>query len=39
MKMKNSSHRYDINRPRPRHGQKYTSDIKVSQYDVALYKY
>ena len=24
MKMKNSSHRYDIHRPRPRHGHKYT---------------
>ena len=23
MKMKNRSHRYDINRPRSRHGQKY----------------
>ena len=23
MKMKNKSHRYDINRPRSRHGQKY----------------
>ena len=22
--MKNKSHRYDINRPRPRHGHKYT---------------
>ena len=24
MKMKNKSHRYDINRPRPKHGHKYT---------------
>ena len=24
MKMKNRSHRYDINRPRARHGRKYT---------------
>ena len=24
LKMKNISHRYDINRPRPRHGHKYT---------------
>ena len=24
LKMKNRSHRYDINRPRPRHGQRYT---------------
>ena len=23
LKMKNRSHRYDINRPRPRHGHKY----------------
>ena len=24
LKIKNISHRYDINRPRPRHGHKYT---------------
>ena len=24
LKVKNKSHRYDINRPRPRHGHKYT---------------
>ena len=24
LKMKNRSHRYDINGPRPRHGRKYT---------------
>ena len=24
LKMKNSSHRYDLNRPRPRHGHKYS---------------
>ena len=24
LKMKNRSHRYDIKRPRPRHGHKYT---------------
>ena len=24
LKMKNRSHRYDINRPTPRHGYKYT---------------
>ena len=24
LKMKNRSHRYDINRPRPRHGHEYT---------------
>ena len=32
MKMKNKSHRYDINRPRSRHGHKY-SKYKVSYYD------
>ena len=32
--MKNRSHRYDINRPRSRHGHKY-SGYKVSQYDDA----
>ena len=25
LKMKNGSHRYDINRTRPRHGHKYTN--------------
>ena len=34
MKMKNRSHIYDINRPRPRHGEKY-SKYQVSQYDDA----
>ena len=29
--MKNRSQRYDINRPRPRHGLKYTK-YKLSQY-------
>ena len=24
LKMKNRSHRYDVNRPRPKHGHKYT---------------
>ena len=24
LKLKNKSHRYDINRPKPRHGQKHT---------------
>ena len=24
LKMKNRSHKYDINRPKPRHGHKYT---------------
>ena len=32
MEMKNMSHRYDINKPRPKHGQKY-SEYQVSQYD------
>ena len=31
--MKNTSHRYDINRPRPRHGHKYSK--KMFQYDDA----
>ena len=34
MKMKNRSHRYDINRARPRHGHKY-SKYKVPQQDDA----
>ena len=29
-KMKNRPHRYDINRPRPRHGHKYTKYKIVS---------
>ena len=33
-KMKNRSHRYDINRPTSRHGHKY-SKFKVSQYHDA----
>ena len=32
LKMKNRSHRYDIDRPRPRHGHKYTK-YKMSQYN------
>ena len=32
MKMKNKSHRYDINKPRPRHEQ-YYSKYQASQYD------
>ena len=28
--MKNRSHRYDINRPRPRHVQKYTNSISFT---------
>ena len=31
LKMKNRSHRYDINRPRPKHGHKYTK--YVSHYN------
>ena len=34
MKMKNRSHRYDINRPKPRYRQKYSKN-EVSQYDDA----
>ena len=34
MKMKNRSHRYDTNRLRPRHGQKYRK-YKVSQFYFA----
>ena len=34
IKMKSRSHRYNINRPRSRRGQKY-SGYKVSQYDNA----
>ena len=33
MKMKHRSHRYDINRPKSRHGQKY------SKYKKCLWKY
>ena len=34
IKMKSRSHRYNINRPKSRRGQKY-SGYKVSQYDNA----
>ena len=34
MKLKNRSHRYEINRPRTRYGQEY-SKYQVSQYDDA----
>ena len=30
--MKNRSHKYDINRPRPRHGYKYAK-YKMSRYN------
>ena len=32
LKMKNRSHRYDINRPRPRNGHKYIK-YKMSHYN------
>ena len=32
LKMKNRSHRYDVNRPRLRHGHKYTK-YKLPQYN------
>ena len=32
LKMKNKSHRYNINKPRSRYGHKY-SKYKMSQYD------
>ena len=35
MKMKNRSHRYDINRPRSRHLHRYSTDKTVSQYSDA----
>ena len=34
MKIKNRSHRFDMNSPRSRHGHKYNK-YKVSQYDDA----
>ena len=34
MKVKNSSHKCDINKRIPRHGHTYTNNIKMSQYDV-----
>ena len=33
--MKNGSHIYDISRPRPRHGHKYSKYKNVTQYDDA----
>ena len=35
LKMKNRSHIYGINRPRPRHGHKYT---KYTNYEYTNYK-
>ena len=34
--MENRSYRYDINRPRRRHGQKYTNNIKCV-FDVMMF--
>ena len=40
MKMKNRSHKYDINRPRPRHGQKYTNYKKcISMMLICIKKH
>ena len=35
LKMKNRSHKYNINRPRCRYGHKYSTYKKVSHYDDA----
>ena len=35
VKMKDRSHRYDINRPRPRHGHKYNK-YNIWQYIVNI---
>ena len=35
IKIKNRSQRYNINRPRSRHGQKYSKYKKMSHYDDA----
>ena len=38
MNMKNRSHRYNINRARSRHGQKYSKSVNPSPYgDVYMY--
>ena len=37
MIMKNSSYRYDINRPRPTHGNKYNDNIKSVSLWCCLY--
>ena len=37
MKMKNRSHTYDINRPRPSHGQKYTKYKKCLSMIMFIY--
>ena len=33
MKMKNRTHKYNINKPRSRHGHKYIKYEKMSQHD------
>ena len=35
--MKNRSHRYDINRPRPRHGHKYTKQKMCLGVNMFIY--
>ena len=35
--MKNRSHRYDINRPRPRHGHKYTKQKMCLGINMFIY--
>ena len=37
VKMKNRSHRYDINRARPRHGHKYTKNKKCLSVMILTY--
>ena len=37
LKMKNRLHRYDINRPRPRHGNKYTKYKMCLSIMMAIY--
>ena len=37
MKMKNGSYRYDINRPRSRHGRKYTKYKKCFTMMILIY--
>ena len=37
LEMKNRSHRYEINRPRPRHGHKYTKYKTCLSIMMALY--
>ena len=37
MKMKNRSHRYNINRPRPKHGLKYTKYKRCLSVVMVIY--